>query len=827
MGGLFTFELELISPNNELSFDDVVGQKVTAILVLEDDERYFNGFITEFKYLGFDGVYSRYHATVRPWLWLLTRTSDCRIFQNMTVPDIIKEVFKLNKMTDFRPSLSATYREWDYCVQYRESDFNFISRLMEQEGIYYFFEHEIDKHVLVMADDASAHSTYPGFDKIPFNSAFEKMGADFNSLDTWAATQSFMPSKYTMLDYDFENPKADMLSVYNKEFPHAQPIEDSEIFDYPGEYVKRDDGKNYVEVRLQEFRCQQERMHATGGCRGLSPGCSFDLVDYGREDQNKEYLTIAIEHEINNSSFFADQPTGEPVYRCKVEVMDKEKLPFRAPRKTPKPIVQGPQTAMVVGPSADEIYTDEYGRVKVQFHWDRYGKKDENSSCWVRVSQLWAGTKWGGIHIPRIGQEVVVSFLEGDPDRPMITGSVYNANCMPPYDLAGNKTQSGIKSRSTKGGGPDNFNELRFEDKKGGEEVYLHAEKDLTVKVEDSEAETVGNSITTNAGTTISRNAGKDINRTADDNITEKAGKNITTNSGKNMKLTSGGSYELFTNLGIHLKAMNFVAGLIESGAKQAAKAIMLGGAGSAAGTMAGIDGAGEAGSGAAIQGTLAALSPAIEGGAAEITALQNQAVEGAEGLGDQSAAGEAAIALNDAIDSGASPEVLGAAFMALADAALDTYSDAKKIIEGLFPQIPSIELWAMKDVNAHALWSMSLSTKTRDISIEAQNKDINVKAKKNIKIEAESQDIDIKASKKNIQITGKEKISIKAEDKDLVIEAGKKKVKITSPDQIFLKCGGASISMAKSGNIVIKGAKVNIKGSGPVTVKGTPIKLN
>ena len=542
MGGLFTFELELVSPNNELSFDDVVGQKVTAILVLEEDERYFNGFITEFKYLGFDGVYSRYHATVRPWLWLLTRTSDCRIFQNMTVPEIIKEVFGLNHMVDYKPSLSATYRAWDYCVQYRESDFNFISRLMEQEGIYYFFEHEIDKHVLVMADDASAHSTYPGFDKISFNSAFEKMGANFNSLDTWAATQSFMPSKYTMLDYDFENPKADMLSVYNKEFPHAQPIEDSEIFDYPGEYVKRDDGKNYVEVRLQELRCQQERMHATSGCRGLSPGCSFDLVDYGREDQNKEYLTIAIEHEINNSSFFAHQPKGEPVYRCKVEVMDKKKLPFRTPRKTPKPIVQGPQTAMVVGPSEDEIYTDEYGRVKVQFHWDRYGKKDENSSCWVRVSQLWAGTKWGGIHIPRIGQEVVVSFLEGDPDRPMITGSVYNANCMPPYDLVGNKTQSGIKSRSTMDGGPDNFNEIRMEDKIGEEELYLQAEKNQTILVKNNKSETVGHDETIKIKHDRTETVSHDETLTIENNRNVTVAVNQVFNIGSNEDRTIGGN---------------------------------------------------------------------------------------------------------------------------------------------------------------------------------------------------------------------------------------------------------------------------------------------
>lgn len=511
MGRLFSFQLELISPSNELKFDDVVGQQVTIVLVLEDGERFFNGYITEFRYLGWDGVYSRYYATVRPWLWLLTRTTDCRVFQKMTVPDIIKKVFKLNNMVDFRLNLSATYLDWDYCVQYNESDFNFVSRLMEQEGIYYFFEHESDKHVMVLADDASAHSDYPGFSKVQFNSAFQRMGSTPDTLDTWAAIQSIMPTKYAAKVYDFENPKADLLAKYNPDTSgHEWPIDDPEIFDYPGYYIDREGGKNYVEIRLQELQCQQERMRATGGCRGLSPGYSFELNAYARDDQNKEYLTISIEHEINNNAYFSGEGDMGPVYRCEVEVMDKKKLPFRTPRKTPKPIVQGPQTAIVVGPSSEEIHTDEYGRVVVQFHWDRYGTKDENSSCWVRVSQLWAGTKWGGIHIPRIGQEVVVSFLEGDPDRPLITGSVYNANCMPPYALEGNKTQSGIKSRSTKEGGADNFNEIRMEDKIGEEELYIQAEKNENILVKNNKGEKVGNNETINIGNDRKETVGHD-----------------------------------------------------------------------------------------------------------------------------------------------------------------------------------------------------------------------------------------------------------------------------------------------------------------------------
>ena len=500
MGGLFVFQIELVSTSGELNFDDVVGQQVTAILELEGAERFFNGFVTEFRYLGSDGIYSRYHATVRPRLWMLTRTTDCRIFQNMKVPDIIKEIFRSNNLVDYKERLSGTYRDWEYCVQYNESDFNFISRLMEQEGIYYYFEHESDKHVMVLADDASSHDSYPGFAEVQFNSEFGKLSASFDYLDTWATVQSIMPNKYAIQDYDFKHPKADLLSRSITENEHTMPINDPEIFAYPGEYVVRGEGENYAEIRLQELQCQQERVHATGDCRWLSPGYIFRLFAYPRDDQNGEFLTISIDHQINNNAFIAGDGSETTLYRCKIEVMAKKKMPFRTPRKTPKPIVQGPQTAIVVGPSGDEIYTDEYGRVKVQFHWDRYGSKDENSSCWLRVSQLWAGTKWGGIHIPRIGQEVVVSFLEGDPDRPLVTGSVYNANCMPPYDLVANKTQSGIKSRSTTEAGADNFNEIRMEDKVGDEELYIQAEKDENILVKNNKGETVGSNETIKIG---------------------------------------------------------------------------------------------------------------------------------------------------------------------------------------------------------------------------------------------------------------------------------------------------------------------------------------
>jgi len=290
-------------------------------------------------------------------------------------------------------------------------------------------------------------------------------------------------------------------------------------------------------------------MHAAGGTRGLAPGFIFELTDYPRADQNKEYLTISIEHEINNHDFISGELSGKSIYRCQVEVMNKTRLPFRTPRKTPRPIVRGPQTALVVGPEGDEIFTDQYGRVKVQFHWDRYGLKDANSSCWVRVSQAWAGKNWGSMHIPRIGQEVIVSFLEGDPDRPIITGRVYNGANLPPYDLDQNKTQSGIKSRSTLDGTPDNFNEIRMEDKIGEEELYIQAEKNENILVKNDKTETVGNNETIQIGNDRQETVGNDESISVGNDRQESVGndeslsvaKNRTRNVGVDEKINVSG----------------------------------------------------------------------------------------------------------------------------------------------------------------------------------------------------------------------------------------------------------------------------------------------
>jgi type VI secretion system secreted protein VgrG len=830
LGRLFEYRLDLVSENHQIALADIVGQNVTIRLERPDGEpRYFNGYVSRFEHVGFahvadDRHVAEYQATVVPWLWFLTRTTDCRIHQNMTVPDIIKQVFRDHGFTDFDDALGGSYREWEYCVQYRETDFNFVSRLMEQEGIYWYFVHENGKHTLVLADGYSSHEPVPGYEELPYYPPGDQHGMrERDHVWNWTVGCEVQPGVYALNDFDFQKPRKDLKTRARGPRPHANA--EFEVFDHPGEYVEGADGETYVSIRLEELQAQYEVASGAGSAAGVAVGALFTLAGHPRADQNREYLVVSATHELRNDPFATSMAAPEDIHTVSFTAI-YARQPYRSPRLTPKPLIQGPQTAIVVGKSGEEIWTDRHGRVKVQFHWDRYGTFDENSSCWVRVSQGWAGKEWGHIQIPRMGQEVIVEFLEGDPDRPIITGRVYNGDNMPPYGLPDNATQSGVKSRSTKGGTPANFNELRFEDKKGGEQVFLQAEKDLTIHVKNAEAETVGASITTNAGGSISRNSGADISRTADVNIIDKAGKDISVTSGKNMGLEVGGAYTLLTNLGIQLKAMNFVAGLIESGAKAAAAAIKKG-----ADTAAVTEAAGGSGADAAAtagQQAMAALAPGIEAGVAELSALSAKTAKGLEGVeGKGGEAGKATAEFQNAVESGASPDVIASAFMTMAAAMADTIAEARAVIEGMFPQIPSIILWAMKDINALALWSMTLQAKVKDITIQAQNKDVHVKAKQSVNVEAEKKDLNVKASTKNVKITAKEEVSIKAEDKNLVVEAGKEKVFIKSPKQIFLKCGSASISMAESGNIVINGAKINIKGSGPVTVKGNPIKLN
>jgi type VI secretion system secreted protein VgrG len=490
LGRPFEYQLTLLSAQEDINLDDVLGQQVSVQLMLPNNKyRYFSGYVTRFAQSGMVGRYYRYTATARPWLWFLTRTADCRIFQEMTVPDIIKQVFADHQSADFDFKLSATYRQWTYCVQYRETDFNFVSRLMEQEGIYYYFRHDQGRHTMVLVDSTSAHQSFGDYAQIPYVSPDRVLRVDQEHIDTWGISREIQPGVYAQDDYDFERPKAALGAKKNVSRKHKAA--DYEIYDFPGEYLQRADGVNYAAVRIDEFSTQFETARASTNARGLCVGATFTLSGQTRDDQNREYLVVGATHDLLFSEYEGLPNPDAASYGCTFSALSTQQQ-FRPARTTSKPHVQGPQTAVVVGPTGDEIYTDKYGRVKVQFPWDRYGKGNENSSCWMRVSHPWAGKNWGMIAIPRIGQEVIVDFLEGDPDEPIITGRVYNADQMPPYALPANMTQTGTKTRSTKGGDSSDFNEIRFEDKKGSEQLFIHAEKNQDIEVENDETHWVG-----------------------------------------------------------------------------------------------------------------------------------------------------------------------------------------------------------------------------------------------------------------------------------------------------------------------------------------------
>ena len=493
LGRLFRFEVELFSTEPEVELGTLIGKSMAVRLELPDGgERFFHGLITDFHQVSDSGRYAVYHASLRPSMWTLQLRTTCRIFQHMSVPDIAKAVLREHGVSDFRENLSGSYPSQEFTVQYRESDFDFISRLMEREGIYYCFEHHADRHTLVFADNYSAHEPMPGYESIPYYPEQQGGRRERDHIDSWRIAQKKTTGAVMLDDYDFTRPRANLSAKLMSSDASDAALE---VYDYPGRYDDTSQGETYARVRLEQHNARQHLAHGEGDVRGMCPGSLFSLTNHPRQDQNREYLIVAARYELESLNYEskipgASSPTGR-VCHFRMQVMPSA-VPYRSATRTPTPKIRGPQTAVVVGKAGEEIWTDEYGRVKLQFRWDREGGSDENSSCWVRVAQLWSGGGWGGTHVPRIGQEVVVEFLEGDPDRPIVTGRVYNADNMPPYALPDHQTQSGIKTRSSPDGTPDNFNELRFEDKKGSEQVYLQAEKDFVTYVKNDEAVTIG-----------------------------------------------------------------------------------------------------------------------------------------------------------------------------------------------------------------------------------------------------------------------------------------------------------------------------------------------
>ena len=507
---LFQFQLSLLAENKtEVAFDKLLGQKVTGEFVAP--QRFFNGIVSRISQGDRDQTFTGYRIEIVPQFWLLTHKAQSRIFQQISVPDILKKVLA---GLDARYSIEGTFEPRDYCVQYRETDFNFASRLMEEEGIFYYFEHTANGHKLVVSNQQT-HPDVPDGSSMIYED-LSGGGRKEDRIYDWTKVQELRSGKVTLFDHCFELPhkhleadKEIQATVQAGTVSHKLKVggnEMLELYDYPGEYAQRFDGvdpgggdrptdvqkifqdnKRTVELRMQQEAFPSLEIQGGSNCHQLLPGYKFALDRHFNADGS--YLVTAVHHTAALGAYRADEDafTYDNTFSCA-----PVGLVFRPRRVAPKPSVRGSQTAVVVGPAGEEIFTDKYGRVKVQFHWDREGQHDINSSCWLRVSTSWAGKKWGAIHIPRIGQEVIVDFLEGDPDQPIIIGSVYNAEQMPPYTLPDEKTKSTLQSRSSKGGGPKNFNEIRLEDKKGSEQIFINAEKDMDHRVENDSREFIG-----------------------------------------------------------------------------------------------------------------------------------------------------------------------------------------------------------------------------------------------------------------------------------------------------------------------------------------------
>lgn len=502
----FSFQVELLSKKSDVDLTEIIGQKATITLKTYDPDnpRYFNGYISRFAQSGSDKLFFHYHLELVPWLWFLSRQADCCIYHNLSIPDIVQKVFAAFTAKDkgsISPNLQASYDTLEYCVQYRETALNFVSRLLEHAGIYYYFTHTDSDHTLVLADNSTGAANCPIQDTASYvvrNQLDE--GADV--IADLFTRREIRTGKYSASDYNFKTPSAKLL------FPEATVLavggnKPLEIFDYPGIHTNHDEGRATSKIRMQEHEAAHQVLTGSGRVRAFQPGFGFTLINHFRDDLNAQYFLTEVRHSATVAGTYQTGDAGNDSYTNQFTCIPYD-VPYRPPRLTPKPFVQGLQTAVVVGKSSDtndstasddgasgdgeEIWVDKYGRIIVKFFWDRAGA----CSCRVRVAQMWAGQGWGGMVIPRVGQEVLVSFLEGDPDRPIVIGCVFNANQTVPYELPTHQTRSTFMTRSSKGGGADNYNELRFEDKTGGEQIFIRGEKDYDRRIKNDSREWIG-----------------------------------------------------------------------------------------------------------------------------------------------------------------------------------------------------------------------------------------------------------------------------------------------------------------------------------------------
>ena len=494
----FAFSLTVLGTDARIDRSQLLGQPVTVNVPTQGiagGTRHFNGKITRVAVSATEmsGTrYAVYRLTVEPDVWPMKRDRNLRIFQEQTVPLIVKTLLG-EYQVNLEDRLTGSYRSWGYCVQYQESSFDFISRLMELEGIAYHFSHEADRHVMVLTDAATEHQPFSGYETIPYHPTPSGGSTSEEGISQWALEDSVTPGIYSLDDYDFRKPNAWLFQA--RQNPASPQPGSIDVYDWPGRFVEHGHGEYYARIRQERWQVEHQQIQATATATGIAPGHTFALYNAPFFSDNGEYLTTEANYFLEENRY-ASGSDGETVHRTDFTVIPSSVV-FRPAPVTAWPKTHGPQTAKVVGPQGESIWTDKYGRIKVKFHWDRQAKGDDTSSCWVRVSSAWAGQGFGGVQIPRLGDEVVIDFINGDPDRPIVTGRVYNEASMPPWSLPDDSTRMGFMTRS-KDGNKDNASYLFFEDRPGSEAVELHSEKNMKVSVENDKTVNVdGNRTTT------------------------------------------------------------------------------------------------------------------------------------------------------------------------------------------------------------------------------------------------------------------------------------------------------------------------------------------
>ena len=558
LGRVPEYRVELLRPHASVPFraDQLLGTSATVkLLMTGGGYRFVNGWITAVELGGSTGRFDIYRLEMRPWLWYLTLSADCRIFQDKTVLQIIDEVFAAYKGVALdKLKLSGAPRQRPYCVQYRETDFNFVNRLLEEDGIYYYFKHDDGKHTMVLCNSSAGYVPMKPA-ALGWSVAQKDDELREDVITQWRTVQQFRSLKFTHTDFDYISPSTDLRVDASRTVKYPTPGK-LEVYDHPGLYAYPGDAQNKADGQTDAKQTvdRLETTHvvasAASHCRAVSPGLTFKFTEH---PDAGTYLITAVNFEMDRGDHEATSQDMGSGFTSRLTLLP-ESSPFLNPIFTPKPLVHGPQTAVVVGPSGDEIHTDQYGRVKVQFRWDRLGKNDQLSSCYVRVSHPWASKQFGMIALPRIGDEVVVEFMEGNPDRPLITGRVYNGDNMPPYELPAQATVTGIKSRSSKGGAATNFNELRFDDKKGSEYVWFQAEKDLHRLVKNDAFDTVGNNNQIDIKVNDTVSIGENLDLTVGKNTNVKIGGDTSTEITGDLMLAIKAALNLKTTAAITIK---------------------------------------------------------------------------------------------------------------------------------------------------------------------------------------------------------------------------------------------------------------------------------